>query len=94
MNAIEEMVQYLDQSAVSASNLCAMAQQAFSDTFAHLYEHDPFIEFLHNAYGPGGSIEHDLRDPLIYLESCGLGGISHWLCQSFTAYGSCTVLST
>jgi diamine N-acetyltransferase len=43
-----------------------MVQQAFSDTFAHLYEHDPFIEFLHNAYGPGGSMEHDLGDPLIH----------------------------
>jgi hypothetical protein len=40
------MVQYLDQSGVSASALCAMAERAFSDTFAHLYG----LELLATVY--------------------------------------------
>jgi GNAT superfamily N-acetyltransferase len=65
MDAMDEMIQYLDHSDVSASDLRAMAQLAFSDTFAHLYDHDPFVEFLSKTYGPGGSMERDLCDPTI-----------------------------
>src|ERR1700735_1677918 len=60
------MIQYLDHSSVSPSDLCSMAQQAFSDTFAHLYERGPFVEFLLKTYGPGGSMERDLYDPAIH----------------------------
>jgi GNAT superfamily N-acetyltransferase len=75
---MDEMIQYLDHSSVSVSNLCAMAQQAFSDTFAHLYEHEPFVKFFHEAYGPGGSMERDLRDPTIHwiialFDGCPIG---------------------
>jgi ribosomal protein S18 acetylase RimI-like enzyme len=78
MDTMDEMIQYLDPSDVSASDLRAMAQQAFSDAFAHLYEHDPFVEFLHKTYGPGGSMELDLRDPTIHwrvavFDGCPIG---------------------
>jgi GNAT superfamily N-acetyltransferase len=59
-------VQYSDQSAESAFDLCAMAELAFSDTFAHLYAPEPFKEFLREAYGAGGSMEQDLQDPAIH----------------------------
>jgi GNAT superfamily N-acetyltransferase len=49
----------------SARALGLMARQAFSDTFAHLYDPAPFTQFLDTAYGPGGKMERDLADPSI-----------------------------
>jgi GNAT superfamily N-acetyltransferase len=48
-----------------ASTLGAMAREAFSDTFAHLYDPDPFMQFLEEAYGPGGKMERDFANPSI-----------------------------
>jgi diamine N-acetyltransferase len=48
-----------------ASTLGLMARQAFSDAFAHLYDPAPFLQFLDQAYGPGGKMERDLADPSI-----------------------------
>jgi ribosomal protein S18 acetylase RimI-like enzyme len=58
-------IQYFAPTNDVADSLRAMARQAFSDTFAALYDPAPFAEFLHEAYGAGGSMERDLADPSI-----------------------------
>jgi ribosomal protein S18 acetylase RimI-like enzyme len=42
--------------------LNTMAQQAFVDTFAHLYREQDLNSFLRSAYGPNGLLK-DLADP-------------------------------
>lgn len=45
--------------------LRAMARRCFAATFASYYEADPFDAFLDRAYGRGGGMERDLRDPAV-----------------------------
>lgn len=45
--------------------LRAMARRSFAETFGHLYEREPFASFLESTYGPGGAMDHDLRNPEI-----------------------------
>jgi diamine N-acetyltransferase len=59
------VIHYFTQAKASAASLGAMARQAFSDTFAHLYGPVPFAKFLDDAYGPGGTMERGLADPAI-----------------------------
>lgn len=58
-------VRYFVPTTANAAGLGAMARQAFSETFAHLYDADAFARFLDEAYGPGGTMERDLADPAI-----------------------------
>jgi GNAT superfamily N-acetyltransferase len=43
--------------------LRAMARQCFAETFAHLYDKEPFDNFLAGAYGSRGRMALDLVDP-------------------------------
>lgn len=63
---MSEAVQYSGPAGVPAKELCSMAARAFSETFAHLYDHEPFQLFLRTAYGIGGFLEKDLHDPKIH----------------------------
>jgi ribosomal protein S18 acetylase RimI-like enzyme len=51
-----------------------MARQAFSDAFAHLYDPVPFMQFLEEAYGPGGRMERDLAEPSIRWRVAAIDG--------------------
>jgi GNAT superfamily N-acetyltransferase len=62
---MNETIHFLNPTQGDASALGLMARQAFSDTFAHLYDPAPFAQFLNEAYGPGGKMERDLADPSI-----------------------------
>jgi hypothetical protein len=58
-----ETIHFFTPSRSFAPTLGAMAREAFSDTFAHLYDRAPFLQFLEEAYGPGGKMERDFADP-------------------------------
>lgn len=60
-----ETIRFFTPAEGFASALGSMARQAFSDTFAHLYDPTPFTQFLNEAYGPSGKMERDFADPLI-----------------------------
>jgi diamine N-acetyltransferase len=51
-----------------------MARQAFSDTFAHLYDPVPFKQFLEEAYGPASKMERDFADPSIHWRVAAIDG--------------------
>lgn len=53
--------------------LGAMAREAFSNAFGHLYEPAPFVQFLDGAYGPGGKMERDFSDPSIRWQVAAIG---------------------
>jgi len=53
--------------------LGAMAREAFSDAFGHLYEPAPFVQFLDGAYGPGGKMERDFSDLSIRWQVAAIG---------------------
>ena len=42
-----------------------MARRSFTETFAHLYDDEPFVVFLDRAYGRDGSMDRDLGDPAV-----------------------------
>jgi hypothetical protein len=60
---MNEIIHYFAPTKAAAASLGAMARQAFSDAFAHLYDPAPFARFLDEAYGPGGTMEVGLADP-------------------------------
>lgn len=60
-----QTIHFLTPAKGFASALGLMARQVFSDTFAHLYDPAPFMQFLDGAYGPAGRMERDLADPSI-----------------------------
>ncbi len=70
---MNEMIEYFAPTKDTASSLCAMARQSFSETFAHLYDPVPFALFLEQAYGPGSYMERDLADPLINWQVAAVG---------------------
>ncbi len=71
---MNEIIEYFTPRKDSTLSLCAMARQAFSETFSRLYDPLPFAHFLEEAYGPGGSMEHDLADPLILWQVAAVNG--------------------
>ncbi len=62
---MSETIHFYTPSREFSSALGLMARQAFSDAFAHLYDSAPFLQFLDDAYGPGGKMERDFADPSI-----------------------------
>lgn len=70
---MNEIIEYFAPTKDIASSLCAMARQSFSETFAHLYDPVPFAQFLDQAYGPSGSMERGLADPLIFWQVATVG---------------------
>jgi GNAT superfamily N-acetyltransferase len=70
---MNEIIRYFAPTKDAASSLGAMARQAFSDTFAHLYDPAPLTQFLEEAYGPGGSMERGLADPSIRWQVAAVG---------------------
>jgi diamine N-acetyltransferase len=62
---MNETIRFFTPTRGFAPALGLMARQAFSDTFAHLYDPAPFMQFLEEAYGAGGKMERDLADPSI-----------------------------
>jgi GNAT superfamily N-acetyltransferase len=62
---MSDPIRYFAPTKDFASSLGAMARQAFSETFAHLYDPIQFSQFLDEAYGLGGSMERGLTDPSI-----------------------------
>lgn len=60
-----ETIHFFTPSQNFAAILGPMAHQAFSETFAHLYDPAPFQQFLEQAYGPGGGMERDFANPVI-----------------------------
>lgn len=71
---MDEMIQYFAPTNDVAGSLRAMARQAFSDTFAALYDPAPFAKFLDDAYGVGGSMERDLADASIRWQVAAMDG--------------------
>jgi GNAT superfamily N-acetyltransferase len=62
---MNETIQFFPPSRGVASALGLMARQAFSEAFAHLYDPVQFAQFLEEAFGPSGKMEHDFADPSI-----------------------------
>jgi GNAT superfamily N-acetyltransferase len=70
---MKDVVHYFAPTKAVAASLGAMARQAFSDTFAHLYDPASFVRFLEEAYGPGGTMERGLSDPAILWQVAAVG---------------------
>jgi GNAT superfamily N-acetyltransferase len=70
---MKDIVHYFEPTKAAAASLGAMARQAFSDTFAHLYDPASFARFLDEAYGPGGTMERGLSDPVIRWQAAAVG---------------------
>lgn len=71
---IDEDVRYFVSDIGKAAALRAMARRCFADTFSHLYDREPFEQFLDEVYGEEGSMSRDLLDPTIEwfaAEVCG-----------------------
>lgn len=62
---MSELIRYVAPTNEIVAPLCAMAREAFSDTFGHLYDREPFDRYLDEAYGPGGSMERGIVDATI-----------------------------
>jgi GNAT superfamily N-acetyltransferase len=62
---MSETIHFFTPTNEFAPALGLMARQAFSDTFAHLYDRAPFMQFLEEAFGPAGRMERDFADPSI-----------------------------
>jgi diamine N-acetyltransferase len=62
---MNETIRFFSPAKGLTAALGLMARQAFSDTFAHIYDPVPFRQFLEEAYGPGGKMERDFADPSI-----------------------------
>lgn len=58
-------IRYFAPALADAAAIRAMAWEAFEDTFAHLYDPEPFGRHLDEVYGPGGKMDRDLADPSI-----------------------------
>jgi diamine N-acetyltransferase len=61
---VNEEVRYFATDTKHAADLRAMARRCFADTFSHLYDSEPFDEFLDHVYGERGSMSKGLLDPL------------------------------
>lgn len=70
---MDEVIHYFAPTQNAAASLGAMARQAFAETFAHLYDAVPFEQFLEDAYGASGSMEHGLADPSIRWQVAAVG---------------------
>ncbi|GAJ30048.1 GNAT family N-acetyltransferase [Acidomonas methanolica] len=60
-----ENLRYFTPDRTDFAALRAMGRTVFADTFGHLYDTEPFSNFLEKAYGPGGTMERDLGDPSV-----------------------------
>jgi GNAT superfamily N-acetyltransferase len=58
-------VEYCAPCVEDSAALRVMARQCFAETFAHLYDKEPFDDFLEGAYGPRGRMARDLADPTV-----------------------------
>jgi GNAT superfamily N-acetyltransferase len=59
---IDEEVRYFVPDIGKAAALRAMARRCFDDSFAHLFDREPFEQFLDEVYGEGGSMSRELLD--------------------------------
>jgi diamine N-acetyltransferase len=59
---IDQEVRYLVPDIGKAADLCAMARRCFADSFAHLFDREPFEQFLDEVYGEGGSMSSEFLD--------------------------------
>lgn len=60
---MQESIRYFVPTQGHGAALRAMAREAFSDTFAALYDAAPFARFLEETYGRNGRMQRDLADP-------------------------------
>jgi GNAT superfamily N-acetyltransferase len=60
---IDEEVSYFVPDISKAAALRTMARKCFADTFSHLYDREPFEQFLGEVYGEEGSMSSELLDP-------------------------------
>jgi diamine N-acetyltransferase len=60
-----QSVEYMQPDEALGLRLLPVARRMFAQTFGHLYDEEPFQEFLDGAYSIGGSMHRDLSDPLI-----------------------------
>ena len=63
---MHEKIRYFRPTALDATPLADMARRSFTETFAHLFPGEAFATFLEQAYGPGGTMERDLRNPAVH----------------------------
>jgi GNAT superfamily N-acetyltransferase len=59
---IDEEVRYFVPDIGKAADLRAMARRCFADSFGHLFDREPFEQFLNEVYGEGGSMSKELLD--------------------------------
>ena len=71
---VNEEVRYFAPDTEHAADLRAMARRCFADTFSHLYDSEPFGEFLDHVYGERGSMSKDLLDPTMEWLTAEAGG--------------------
>jgi diamine N-acetyltransferase len=70
---MNDVIDYFAPTKDSTNALRTMARQAFSETFAHLYDPIPFSQFLEQSYGVGGSMDRGLADPLVLWQAAAVG---------------------
>ena len=66
-------IEYFTPDASDGPALAAMAEQCFTETFAHLYSPTNLATFVAQAYGPTGLLA-DLVDPAITIRAAREGG--------------------
>lgn len=71
---IDEEVRYFAPDIDKAAALRAMARRCFADSFAHLFDREPFEQFLDETYGEGGSMSRELLDTNIEWLIADVGG--------------------
>lgn len=59
-------VRYRPPTSADFAALRSMARTAFSDTFARLYQPEPFRVFLDRSYAAGGTMDNDLRNGTVH----------------------------
>jgi GNAT superfamily N-acetyltransferase len=69
-----EEVRYFVPEIRTAAALRSMARRCFAETFSHLYNAEPFEQFLDEVYSEGGSMSKDLVDPTVEWFAAEAGG--------------------
>jgi hypothetical protein len=71
---LDEEVRYFVPGIGEAAVLRTMARRCFADSFAHLFDREPFEQFLNEVYGKGGSMSRELLDTNIEWLIAEVGG--------------------
>jgi diamine N-acetyltransferase len=71
---LDEEVRYFVPGIGEAAVLRTMARRCFADSFAHLFDREPFEQFLNEVYGKGASMSRELLDTNIEWLIAEVGG--------------------